>query len=57
MTSTQAPEPPLLAIDAMTRSFGGFVALDNVSIEIRKGERFGLIGLLRSFSLRAGARK
>ena len=44
MTSTQAPEPPLLAIDAMTRSFGGFVALDNVSIEIRKGERFGLIG-------------
>jgi branched-chain amino acid transport system ATP-binding protein len=38
------PQAPLLAIDAMTRSFGGFVALDNVSIEIRKGERFGLIG-------------
>jgi branched-chain amino acid transport system ATP-binding protein len=37
-------EAPLLRIDAMTRSFGGFVALDNVSIEIRKGERFGLIG-------------
>jgi branched-chain amino acid transport system ATP-binding protein len=44
MTSAPAPEAPLLAIDAMTRSFGGFVALDNVSIEIRKGERFGLIG-------------
>jgi branched-chain amino acid transport system ATP-binding protein len=41
---TQVPEGPLLRIDAMTRSFGGFVALDNVSIEIRKGERFGLIG-------------
>jgi branched-chain amino acid transport system ATP-binding protein len=41
---TPTPEAPLLRIDAMTRSFGGFVALDNVSIEIRKGERFGLIG-------------
>ena len=28
----------------MTKSFGGFVALDNISVEIRKGERFGLIG-------------
>jgi len=44
MTPVPAPEAPLLRIDGMTRSFGGFVALDNVSIEIRKGERFGLIG-------------
>jgi branched-chain amino acid transport system ATP-binding protein len=44
MTPVAAPETPLLRIDALTRSFGGFVALDNVSIEIRKGERFGLIG-------------
>jgi branched-chain amino acid transport system ATP-binding protein len=44
MTAAAAPDAPLLAIDAMTRSFGGFIALDNVSIEIRKGERFGLIG-------------
>ena len=44
MTSAPTQDAPLLAIDAMTRSFGGFVALDNVSIEIRKGERFGLIG-------------
>jgi branched-chain amino acid transport system ATP-binding protein len=35
---------PLLAIAGMTKSFGGFVALDNVSVDIRKGERFGLIG-------------
>jgi branched-chain amino acid transport system ATP-binding protein len=44
MTSGPAPDAPLLTIDGMTRSFGGFVALDNVSIAIRKGERFGLIG-------------
>jgi branched-chain amino acid transport system ATP-binding protein len=34
----------LLRIEALTKSFGGFVALDNVTVEIRKGERFGLIG-------------
>jgi branched-chain amino acid transport system ATP-binding protein len=39
-----APDSPLLAITGMTKSFGGFVALDNVSVDIRKGERFGLIG-------------
>jgi branched-chain amino acid transport system ATP-binding protein len=44
MTSLVAPEAPLLRIDAVTKRFGGFVALDNVSVDIRKGERFGLIG-------------
>ena len=39
-----APEGPLLRIDALTKTFGGFVALDNINVEIRKGERFGLIG-------------
>ena len=39
-----ADDAPLLAIAGMTKSFGGFVALDNVSIDIGKGERFGLIG-------------
>jgi branched-chain amino acid transport system ATP-binding protein len=37
-------EQPLLRISAVTKRFGGFVALDNVSIEIHAGERFGLIG-------------
>jgi len=37
------PEP-LLRVESLTKSFGGFVALDNISIDIRKGERFGLIG-------------
>ena len=44
MTPAIASEGPLLRIDALTKSFGGFVALDNVNVEIRKGERFGLIG-------------
>ena len=38
------PEAPLLRIDTLTKTFGGFVALDNINVEIRKGERFGLIG-------------
>jgi branched-chain amino acid transport system ATP-binding protein len=44
MTSPDAPEAPLLQIGALSKSFGGFIALDNVSVDIRKGERFGLIG-------------
>jgi branched-chain amino acid transport system ATP-binding protein len=38
------PELALLRIDAVTKRFGGFVALDNVSVDIHPGERFGLIG-------------
>src|SRR5919204_447484 len=35
---------PLLAIDHVTRRFGGIVALDNVSLDVRAGEIVGLIG-------------
>jgi branched-chain amino acid transport system ATP-binding protein len=35
---------PLLRISALTKRFGGFTAVDNVSVDIRAGERFGLIG-------------
>ena len=41
---TPETQHPLLRIAALTKRFGGFVALDKVSVEIRSGERFGLIG-------------
>jgi branched-chain amino acid transport system ATP-binding protein len=43
MTLSEAPAP-LLRIVSLTKRFGGFVAVDNVSVDIRPGERFGLIG-------------
>ena len=35
---------PILQVDRMTKMFGGFVALDNVSLHLEQGERLGLIG-------------
>ncbi|MBI4240789.1 MAG: ABC transporter ATP-binding protein [Candidatus Rokubacteria bacterium] len=35
---------PLLEVHNVTKRFGGFEALSNVSLEVREGERFGLIG-------------
>ena len=35
---------PLLQIDRVSKRFGGFVALDAVSLDIAQGERVGLIG-------------
>ena len=43
-TTTAAPDAPLLQVGTLTKTFGGFTALDNISVDIRKGERFGLIG-------------
>src|ERR1700716_3023184 len=37
-------EAPLLQIGGLTKTFGGFTALDNISVDIKAGERFGLIG-------------
>jgi branched-chain amino acid transport system ATP-binding protein len=44
MMMSPATDTPLLRIGAVTKRFGGFVALDDVSVDIRPGERFGLIG-------------
>ena len=34
----------LLDARAVTKRFGGFVALDQISLTVKKGERFGMIG-------------
>ncbi len=34
----------LLQVDKISKRFGGFAALDQVSLELNKGERFGIIG-------------
>ena len=34
----------LLDVRAVTKRFGGFTALDKISMEVRAGERFGMIG-------------
>jgi len=35
---------PLLRVDKVSKNFGGFTALSEVSIDVAPGERFGLIG-------------
>ena len=35
---------PLLRVESVVKRFGGFQALGGVSLEVRPGERFGLIG-------------
>ena len=35
---------PLLAVAGLGKRFGGFVALDNIDLDIARGERLGLIG-------------
>ena len=35
---------PLLRVEGVVKRFGGFQALGGVSLEVRTGERFGLIG-------------
>src|ERR1700720_431729 len=44
MPSGGTTDFPLLRIDTLTKRFGGSTALDHVSVDIKAGERFGLIG-------------
>src|SRR6184192_2496048 len=39
-----AAEIPLLRIDAVVKKFGGFSAVDHLSLDIRAGEFFALLG-------------
>ncbi len=41
---TMASVEPILHVNGITKRFGGFTAVSDVSISIRPGERFGLIG-------------
>ena len=36
--------PALLEVESLTKRFGGFMALHEVTIHVKAGERFGLIG-------------
>src|SRR6201987_5658366 len=42
--SQPAPGPPLLSIDAVVKTFGGFRAVDALSLDIHAGEFFALLG-------------
>jgi len=35
---------PILEVDGLTKRFGGFLALNRLSLSVKPGERFGLIG-------------
>ena len=34
----------LLEVESLSKRFGGFIALENISLSVRAGERIGLIG-------------
>lgn len=38
------PEPPILSVERLTRRFGEFTAVREISFDIRKGEIFGFLG-------------
>src|ERR1700709_1679 len=43
-TAAPAAALPLLRIDAVVKKFGGFTAVDHLSLDIRAGEFFALLG-------------
>lgn len=43
-TEPQVADVPLLRIDAVVKRFGGFVAVDRLSLDIRSSEFFALLG-------------
>jgi branched-chain amino acid transport system ATP-binding protein len=43
-SEASAPTGPILSIRSVTKRFGGLVAVDNVSFDVKRGEVFALIG-------------
>src|SRR6201997_5218778 len=43
-TAVSGAAPALLAVENLGKRFGGFVAVENIVLEVRTGERLGLIG-------------
>lgn len=43
-TAPDVPPPPAVVLDRLTRRFGDFTAVDEVSFRVATGEAFGLIG-------------
>jgi putrescine transport system ATP-binding protein len=37
-------EPPIIAVEGITRKFGDFIAVDDVSFNVERGELFALLG-------------
>ena len=44
MCPEAASGPPLLRVESLGKRFGGFVALDDVTFDLRPGEILGLVG-------------
>ncbi|MCB1461634.1 MAG: ATP-binding cassette domain-containing protein, partial [Nitratireductor sp.] len=44
MSAMSIASSPILAIDGARKAFGGLVAVNNVSFNVREGELVGLIG-------------
>jgi putrescine transport system ATP-binding protein len=43
-TSSTSPDSSFISIQGVSKAFGSFLAVDDVSIDIRKGELFALLG-------------
>src|SRR5918995_1295935 len=37
-------EPPIIVVEGITRKFGDFIAVDDVSFNVERGELFALLG-------------